>query len=510
MKKKQVAITQQTLNQHLWKAVDILRGAIDSGAYKQYIFSLLFYKRLCDVWNERYEALLEHHNGAHEKVNLSDVWHIKIPFGCMWYEEQRFVPASDLEHATLRSHRTDVGARLNTLLQSIEDANPSLHDIFRNVDFSDNRRFSDALLNQLLDHFESLRLRQCDVHSDILGNAYEYLIKFFADDAGQKGGEFYTPKEVVQLLVNILNPKPNMTVYDPTCGSGGMLLECHRYIQKSFPEGSCTMFGQERNLNTWTMCRISLLLQDLDHSSIKRGDTIIEPQHVVDGALQTFDVILANPPFSLKNWGYKLWNKNGDRFHRDHFGIPPERYGDYAFIVHILKSLSERGSAGVVVPMGVLFRGGKEKEIRKNIIEADLIDTIVGLGPNLFFGATIPAAILFFKKSKATEQKKRIFFVNAELEFSSGSSQNYLNQSHIQKISETVREKKEKPLFSRQVDCEEIRGNDYNLNIIRYVQTTPPPPKINIEEVIERINKEKEHLEQEYEEMNKLLQGFTL
>ena len=383
-------------------------------------------------------------------------------------------------------------------------------EIFRNIDFSDSRRFSDDLLNQLLDHFELFRLRKCDVDSDILGNAYEYLIKFFADDAGQKGGEFYTPKEVVQLIVNILNPRPNMSIYDPTCGSGGMLLECHRYIQKMFQGGTCSMFGQERNLNTWTMCRISLLLQNLENTSIKRGDTIINPQHVHEGKLQTFDMILANPPFSLKNWGYTSWKKDGDLFHRDQYGIPPERYGDYAFIVHILQSLNERGCAAVVVPMGVLFRGGKEKDIRKNLIEADLIDTIVGLGPNLFFGATIPAAILFFKKSKAAEQKNRIFIVNAEEQFSSGSAQNILSQEHIQKISNVVQERREESLFSRMIDLEEIRGNDYNLNIIRYVQTTPPPPKINIENVIQTIQIEKNYLEQEYEEMSKLLQGFNL
>ena len=301
-----------------------------------------------------------------------------------------------------------------------------------------------------------------------------------------------------------------MSIYDPTCGSGGMLLECHRYIQNTYQNASCTMYGQERNLNTWTMCRISLLLQNLEHTSIKRGDTIIEPQHVIDGELQTFDMILANPPFSLKNWGYKLWHKNGDRFQRTCYGLPPERYGDFAFIVHIIQSLNKSGRAAVVVPMGVLFRGGKEKAIRKNLIESDVIDTIVGLGPNLFFGASIPAAVLFFNKNKATDEKNTIFIVNAEEQFTSGSAQNMMEIDHVETIVNTVQQRKEEDMFARLVDLEEIRGNDHNLNIIRYVQTTPPPPKINVENVLKTIQVEKEQLHQDYEEMSNLLRGFDL
>ena len=522
MSTNQHPITQVQLNQHLWKAVDLLRGVIDSGEYKQYIFCLLFYKRLCDVWNEKYSEQLHIHGGNHKKALKGCNFRFVIPFSCMWNEEQREEPefwpsyvSSDGKKIpcdrTLRSNSSHVGFRLNRVLCEIEKANPSLNSIFRHIDFSDERRFSDDLLNALLNHFELYRLRTSDVNTDILGNAYEYLIKYFADDAGQKGGEFYTPKEVVQLIVEVLQPQTGMSVYDPTCGSGGMLLECLRYVQRDNQNEVCQLYGQERNLNTWTLCTISLLLHDVDHAHIKRGDTILHPQHIgADKKLKKFDVILANPPFSLKNWGYKQWVNNGDEYSRVRFGIPPERYGDFAFITHIVQSMNENGIAGVVVPMGVLFRGGKEKIIRKNIIEIDLLDAIVGLGPNLFFGATIPAAILFFKKKKSASMKNKILFVNAEEEITNGGAQNYLSVENIRSIRAVVSDYKEKALFSRVVDRDEIRDNDHNLNIIRYVQTTPPPPEIDIKQVLLEISSVKEKLNDDYLLINTLLGEWDL
>ena len=345
--------------------------------------------------------------------------------------------------------------------------------------------------------------------ADVLGDAYEYLIAKFADDAGKKGGEFYTPKEVVRLMVEILQPKENMTVYDPTCGSGGMLLECmHHMTREDKDPDQLSLFGQEKNLNTWAICKMSLFLHDVDDAFIKRGDTLRDPQHKnPDSSLKQFDIVLANPPFSLKNWGHKIWNsKTGDPYCRDFFGPVPPAYGDFAFIQHMIASVKETGQIGVVVPMGVLFRGKKERDIRKAMIKANLIDTVVGLGPNLFYGAGIPAALLFIKKQRDAEKKNTILFVNAEKEIQVGIAQNHLSLQNIDVIRDVVRKNIEKPLFSRLVDISEIIDNDYNLNIVRYVQSDPPPKSIDIPSTYNNIIALKSQIDQDYTTLNTALE----
>jgi len=512
-------ITQAELESHLWTASNFLRGSIDSGEYKQYIFGLLFYKRLCDVWNEEYEQLLTKHNNDSAQASHPHNHRIHIPFGCMWSEEFRPDPSEkDWPRTTsgikipktIRQWESHIGQALQLAFQLIEDSNPDLKGLFQDVDFANQERFPDSLLSNLLLHFEKYRMRKSDVDSNILGNAYEYLIAKFADDAGKKGGEFYTPKEVVRLMVEILDPEENMSIYDPTCGSGGMLLECIHHMKREKKDSSTlTLYGQEKNLNTWAMCNMSMFLHDAN-STIARGDTILNPKHKnANGTLQQFDIVLANPPFSLKNWGYTVWSKNGDPYQREKYGLPPKGYGDFAFIQHMIASVKKKGKIGVVLPMGILFRGSKERTIRKALIEADLIDCVVGLGPNLFYGAAIPAVILFLRKEKPKHRKNKIFFVNAEREIDIGIAQNHLSHQHIAKIVDVIRNDREQSLFSRIVPRSEIVDNDYNLNIIRYVQTTAPPDPIDIQATYHTITALKTQLDQDYQQLQSLLQQVS-
>jgi type I restriction enzyme M protein len=507
-------LTQEQLESHLWEAAALLRGSIDSGDYKQYIFGLLFYKRLCDVWNEKYEMLLKKFNGDSKRAADPKEHRFHIPLGCMWYEDLRQEAKENGSKTknlrTIRDSNVDIGVRLQDVFRKFEKHNPKLAGVFQYVDFSNQDRFTDALLDRLLGHFEKVRMRTSDVDSHILGNSYEYLISKFADDAGKKGGEFYTPKEVVRLLVEILQPQEGNSLYDPTCGSGGMLLEAVNFLRRRNKDGSkIFLYGQEKNINTWAICKMALFLQDIDKSYIERGDTLLEPKHLCKEkgveSLRKFDVILANPPFSLRNWGFSVWNsKEGDPFGRTKFGIPPKGYGDYAFIQHMVSSLKPKGKIGVVVPMGVLFRGGKERPIRQKLIEQDLIDAVVGLGPNLFYGASIPAALIFLRKDKEVKMRNKILIVNATKQIKEGIAQSYLTQKHIDTIANVVKNYREEFLFSRIVDKGEIVENGYNLNVIRYVQTEPPPQKIDVQKSLQKLQTIKKELDVEYQNFQSL------
>jgi type I restriction enzyme M protein len=415
---------------------------------------------------------------------------------------------------TIRDSKSALGIRLQKTFEEIEKYNPKLKGVFQYVDFSNKDRFTDGLLDRLLGHFEKVRMRTSDVDAHILGNSYEYLISKFADDAGKKGGEFYTPKEVVRLLVEILQPKEGSTLYDPTCGSGGMLLEAVNFLRRKKKDSTkLVLYGQEKNINTWAICKMALFLQDIDEAYIERGDTLLEPKHISNQhkkTLRKFDIIVANPPFSLKNWGFSVWNsKTGDPFGRTKWGIPPKGYGDYAFIQHMLVSLKPKGKIGVVVPMGVLFRGGKEKTIRKNMIDQDLISAVVALGSNLFYGASIPAALIFFQKGKEKKRKNNILIVNATKEIKEGIAQSYLTEAHIEKIARVVNSNSEEHLFSRIVDKEENIENGYNLNIIRYVKTELPPPKIDVQKSLQDLQQIKVELDNEYQHFCSLFEDIV-
>ena len=372
-------LTQQKLERHLWGAADILRGKIDSSDYKHYIFGLLFFKRLSDVWEEEYELRMAEYNDS-ELAADPDEHRFHIPQGAFWGD--------------VRKKTKDIGTELNNAFNSIEDANLRLQGIFQDVDFNNKERFPDETLERLLQHFDKYRLRRSDVAADMLGNAYEYLIAQFADDAGKKGGEFYTPKQVVKLIVEILEPDVSMSVYDPTCGSGGMLLEAFHSIERQGKNAkSIRLYGQEMNLNTWAICKMNLFLHDIEDAKILRGDTLRDPKHRVGDSksLMTFDRVIANPPFSLKDWGHEVWNKDGgEPYSRDTYGCPPKSYGDLAFVQHMVASLNEQGKMGVVLPHGILFRGGAEGKIRKGLLENDFVEAVIGLANNLFYGTGYP------------------------------------------------------------------------------------------------------------------------
>ena len=467
-------LTQQQLETHLWKAADILRGRIDAADYKHYIFGLLFFKRLSDVWREEYEERLARYDGDEDLAADPDEHRFHIPEGHFWED--------------VRRQTTDIGAGLNQAFHAIEDANLRLKGIFQDVDFNNKERFPDTVLESLLQHFDKHRLRRQDVEPDVLGSAYEYLIKQFADDAGKKGGEFYTPKMVVRLIVEMLQPEEGMHVYDPTVGSGGMLLEAFHYLERQGKNPrSLHLFGQEMNLNTWAICKMNLFLHDIDDARIARGDTLRDPRHLTpSGTLRRFDRVLANPPFSLKEWGYKEW-KEGDKLGRDEFGCPPKSYADYAFVQHMVASLKGDGMLGVVLPHGVLFRGGAEGRIREGLLREDLIEAVVGLGPNLFYGAGIPACIVVMNRAKPKERRGKVLFVHGADELVEGKAQNHLSDENVARMAGAFHAWEDEERFCRVVVLEEIEKNDFNLNIPRYVDTTEPEEEIDVGEELAKL-----------------------
>ncbi len=470
-----MAVSLTELEQHLWGAANILRGSVDSGEYKSYIFGLLFFKRLSDVWQEEYEQKLAEY-GDSELAADAEEHRFDVPKGNSWED--------------VRKHTTNIGEHLNASFQAIEDANMRLRGIFQSVDFNNKERFNDAMLERLLQHFERYDLSNSNVAADVLGNAYEYLIKQFADDGGKKGGEFYTPKEIVSLMVKCLQIDETMSVYDPTCGSGGMLLESYRAVEGAGKNPrSLRLFGQERNLNTWAICQMNLFLHDIDDAEIQRGDTLREPKHTVGegrGALRTFDRVIANPPFSLKQWGHTAWS-NGDVYGRDVYGCPPPSYGDLAFVQHMLASLNENGRLAVVVPHGVLFRAGAEGAIRKAFIENDLIEGVIGVAPNLFYGAGIPAAMLFMRKDKPEHMRKRVLIINGAEQYEEGRAQNYLRDEHIKTLSDAYAAYEDIERLAAVVSLEDIAANDYNLSINRYVNLSEAAEEINVAEEVEKL-----------------------
>lgn len=455
-------LTQAELERHLWQAADILRGHVDAGDYKQYIFGLLFYKRLCDVWDEEFEKLLAE-TGDRKEAADPDEHRFHIPPKHRW--------------DAVRKQSTQIGQHLNMAFAAIEDANLRLRGVFGDVDFANHERFPDARLEQLLAHFEKYRLRNCDVTADMLGDAYLYLIKMFAEGAGKKGGEFYTPRQVVRLIVECLAPKPGMSIYDPTCGSAGMLLETVQYLKDHGQNPrSLSLYGQEKNLGTWAIAQINLFLHDIDDAFIAKGDTILTPKRYDPKSKEfvagvgAYDLVMANPPFSEKVWGHEVWS-NGDPFGRDVYGCPPKGYGDLAFVQHMIASLKPAGTLGVIVPHGVLFRGGAEGHIRKALLDADLVDTVIGLAPNLFYGAGIPAAILILRKAKPKNRKGKVLIVNGDATYLQGKAQNTLTDAHVEKLAAAFHAFTDSQKLARVVGVEEIKRNDCSLNISRYVQT---------------------------------------
>ncbi len=479
----------------VWSACDTFRGVIDPSDYKNYILTLLFVKYLSDARKSKIAEYSEKYKGDETRVQRA-------------MQRERFVIPEDCTFDHLYAHRndSDIGQHINTVLEKVEDANKAkLHNVFRNIDFNSEAnlgktRQRNQRLKTLLEDFasEKLDLRPERVgHMDIVGDVYEYLIARFAAQAGKKAGEFYTPAEVSETLARLVAPEDGERICDPTCGSGSLLIKASKQVgTKNF-----SLFGQEMNGSTWALCKMNMFLHEVDAARIEWEDTIRHPQLVENDALMKFDIVIANPPFSLDKWGQEI--AAGDQYDRFHAGIPPKSKGDWAFISHMIAtSLKGKGRVGVVVPHGVLFRGGQEGKIRRHMIEQNYLDGVVGLPSNLFYGAGIPAALMIFDKSRTTRAKEDVFFIDASREFEQGTNQNRLRPEDMDKIVETFHKRTVIDKYSYLASFDEITENDFNLNIPRYVDTFEPEPEIDMAEVqaeIVRINKELAEVEAKME-----------
>ncbi|MCA9041630.1 MAG: SAM-dependent DNA methyltransferase [Planctomycetaceae bacterium] len=449
-------ITQSQLESYLWGAAVLLRGYIDAGDYKQFIFPLLFYKRLCDVYDEEVAQALEESGGDEEYAQFAENHRFQIPEEAHW--------------TSIRQVGKNVGKALQDAFRAIETANPErLYGIFGDAQWTNKDRLPDHTLKELIEHFSKLTLSVANCPEDELGVGYEYLIKKFADDSGHTAAEFYTNRTVVHLMTELLQPQPGDSIYDPTCGSGGMLLSCVTHLRNQNKEWrTLRLFGQERNLMTSAIARMNCFLHGIEDFDVLRGDTLADPKFVEGDCLQQFDVCLANPPYSIKQWDREAFS--ADPWGRNLYGTPPQGRADYAFWQHIVKSLDPKtGRCAILFPHGVLFRN-EEAEMRRKLVEHDIVDIVLGLGPNLFYNSPMEACVVICSMKKRRGRKNKIQFVNAVHEVTRERAQSFLTGVHINRIVKACSTNKDQENFSRLVPLEEIRSQDYNLSIPLYVR----------------------------------------
>lgn len=509
--------TRNDIERVLWSACDSFRGKIDSSRYKDYILSMLFVKYLSDVSKERRAHYLEQYDGDERRVERA-------------MSRERFTMDADSTFDYLYEHRTDneIGQKINVALSHIEERNSAkLRNVFRAIDFNSQVDFGDvkaknATLRNLLEDFHGLDLRPSQLGSaDIIGDAYEYMIANFASDAGKKGGEFFTPSQVSELVAQLVKPRENDRIYDPTCGSGSLLLKAYRKV----PSGKVAIYGQELNAQTWALCTMNMFLHGVDDARIWQGDTLSNPQNIEDDALMKFQCVVANPPFSLDKWdsGFlsdaavdakgkkqKKMKAELDPWKRFDWGVPPASKGDYAFVLHMLSSLdAESGRMAIVLPHGVLFRGASEGKIRRQLVELNLLDAVIGLPANLFYGTGIPACILVFKKNRT---RRDVLFIDASGEgnYEKDKNQNRLRDSDIARIVSAYEAREDREKFSHVATFDEIKENDFNLNIPRYVDTFEEEEPIDLDEVKRNIASIEEELKAVQAQMAKYMEELGL
>ncbi|MEE0235811.1 MAG: class I SAM-dependent DNA methyltransferase [Bacteroidales bacterium] len=448
-------MTLKELESYLWGAATYLRGFIDAGDYKQYIFPLLFYKRICDVYDEEYEDALEESDGDLEYAAFDENHRFKVPAEAHWNQ--------------VRSTTVNVGQAINKALNEIQKVNAQqLQGIFGDADWTNKERLSDEMLCQLIEHFSSKNLNIKNVPNDELGNAYEFLIKKFADDSGHTAAEFYTNRTVVKLMTLIADPHEYDSIYDPTCGSGGLLLNCAMMLKEQGKEyRTLRLYGQEINLITSGIARMNMLLHGFEEFNVVRGNTLSNPLFMEYDELQKFDVVLANPPYSIKSWDQAAFTN--DAFGRNIWGTPPQGCADYAFQQHIMKSLKpDTGRCVVLWPHGILFRDA-EKDMRHKMIESDCVDCVIGLGANLFYNSPMEACLLICRTKKPAERKGKILFINAVDEVKKEKTISTLESHHIEKIFKAYKDYQNIEGFAKVVSNEDILNNGATLNISQYV-----------------------------------------
>jgi len=483
-------MTQQQLEKYLWGAATQLRGTIDAGDYKQYIFPLLFFKRICDVYDEEFESALTESDGDMEYAAFSEHHHFIVPEGAHWND--------------VRETTTNVGVALQDAMRAIEKANPdTLYGIFGDASWTNKNRLSDETLINLIEHYSQHKLSLSNIPDDKLGNAYEYLIKEFADDSGHTAAEFYTNRTVVKLMTMIMDPQPGESVYDPTCGSGGLLLNCALHLKEEGKEyRTLKLYGQEINLLTSAIARMNMFMHGIEEFSIVRGDTLANPAFLHQDELKKFNVILANPPYSIKAWDQKGFTN--DPYGRNLWGVPPQGCADYAFQQHIQKSLDDQNGRSISLwPHGVLFRDS-EADMRRKMIEEDLVECVIGLGPNLFYNSPMEACLLITKTNKSKDRQGKVLIINAVKEVKQEKNIAYVEQKHIDRIYKAYQEFDDVAGFAKVVSLDEILGNKGSLNIAQYISNVDSSvEKFTLDEALSNWNSQSEKLKQS---MNQLFQ----
>ena len=489
-------MTQKQLEDYLWGAANILRGMIDAADFKQYIFPLLFFKRVSDLWDEEYQSALKESDNDLSYAEFAENHRFQIPKNCHWQD--------------VRKKAVDVGAALQKALNGIEKANfEMLHDVFGDAQWTNKRRMSDGKMLDLIEHFSKIKLSIAEVPHDIMGEGYEYLIKKFADDSGHTAAEFYTNRTVVKLMTQITDPKSNESIYDPTCGSGGILLSAALHLKEQGKEyRTLKLYGQELNLITSAIARINMFMHNVDEFLIVQGDTLDSPQILENDELKRFDVIMANPPYSVKKWSQQKWMN--DPFGRNIWGTPPQGCADYAFQQHIMKSLnSDTGRCVVLWPHGVLFRDA-ESDIRKKMINKDYVEAVIGLGKNLFYNSSMESCLLVCRMKKTKDKKGKIIFIDAKNELRMEKTNAWLEPRHIQKISDAYINFKEIDGFSKVVKNKNVLENDGNMNIQLYVNKINEVTNRDAADLLFDIRENQSKINQSLDQLFKQLESIGI